>query len=164
MTGAELAALRRAASLSQTELGRLAGLGRQTVSYWERRPKLDLRAHALRQIAKFLALPAPPQLIRAFLAQESNEPPMRRLNGPLTGQRVRCGAKTRKGTPCAALSLPNKRRCKFHGGMSTGPKTPEGRERIAQAQRARWERAKTMESNGESQNSKHFDNGGRNGG
>ncbi|WP_354540881.1 HGGxSTG domain-containing protein [Roseovarius sp. MBR-6] len=51
----------------------------------------------------------------------------------------RCGAETRKGTPCRAKPLPGKRRCKFHGGMSTGPRTPEGRERIAEAQRQRWQ-------------------------
>lgn len=39
-----------------------------------------------------------------------------------------CGAKTRKGTPCKALALPNGR-CRFHGGMSTGPRTPEGKAR-----------------------------------
>ncbi|OOY26786.1 hypothetical protein BMI90_16410 [Thioclava sp. L04-15] len=53
-------------------------------------------------------------------------------------RRVRCGAKTRKGHPCKVLSLPGKRRCKFHGGLSTGPKTPEGIERIREAQRRRW--------------------------
>jgi hypothetical protein len=37
-----------------------------------------------------------------------------------------CAAKTRKNTPCKALALPNGR-CRFHGGMSTGPKTPEGK-------------------------------------
>lgn len=53
--------------------------------------------------------------------------------------RVICGAKTtRKGTPCKNLSEPGRKRCKFHGGRSTGPKTAEGRERIAQAQRRRW--------------------------
>lgn len=49
-----------------------------------------------------------------------------------------CGARTRKGTPCKAEALPGKKRCKFHGGLSTGPKTLEGRERIAAAQRKRW--------------------------
>ena len=49
-----------------------------------------------------------------------------------------CGAKTRKGIPCKCKPLPGKRRCKFHGGLSTGPKTREGRERIAEAQRRRW--------------------------
>lgn len=31
-----------------------------------------------------------------------------------------------------------KRRCRFHGGLSTGPKTEAGRARIAEAQRRRW--------------------------
>ncbi len=52
--------------------------------------------------------------------------------------RQKCGAMTRKGTPCRCKPLPGKRRCKFHGGASTGPKTLEGRERIAEAQRRRW--------------------------
>jgi hypothetical protein len=54
--------------------------------------------------------------------------------------RVICGAKTRKGKPCRCKSVPGKRRCKFHGGLSTGPKTADGIERIRAAQRARWER------------------------
>ena len=55
--------------------------------------------------------------------------------------RVTCGAKTtRKGTPCRNKSEPGRKRCKFHGGRSTGPKTAEGRERIAEAQRQRWAR------------------------
>jgi hypothetical protein len=52
--------------------------------------------------------------------------------------RQRCGAKTRKGLPCRQLSEPGKRRCRFHGGLSTGPKNDEGRQRIAMAQRQRW--------------------------
>lgn len=44
----------------------------------------------------------------------------------------RCGAKTRKGTPCRAPAMKNGR-CRLHGGKSTGPKTPEGIERIRQA-------------------------------
>ena len=41
--------------------------------------------------------------------------------------RVECGAKTRAGHPCRAKSLPGKRRCKWHGGCSTGPSTAEGK-------------------------------------
>ena len=49
----------------------------------------------------------------------------------------RCGAHARStGEPCKAKALPNGR-CKNHGGMSTGPKTPEGREAIAEATRQR---------------------------
>src|SRR5690242_18200905 len=49
----------------------------------------------------------------------------------------RCGAMTRCGTPCRAPGV-HKRdgiygRCRLHGGCSTGPKTPEGRERARMA-------------------------------
>lgn len=44
--------------------------------------------------------------------------------------RVPCGAKRhRDGLPCRAASEPGKRRCRFHGGKSTGPRTPEGKAR-----------------------------------
>ena len=49
----------------------------------------------------------------------------------------RCGAFARStGQPCKAKGLANGR-CKNHGGMSTGPKTPEGRQAISQATRKR---------------------------
>lgn len=38
----------------------------------------------------------------------------------------RCEARTRKGTPCKAQAMRNGR-CRNHGGMSTGPRTPEGK-------------------------------------
>ena len=41
-------------------------------------------------------------------------------------EKIECGAKTRKGTSCQAKALMNGR-CRNHGGMSTGPKTPEGK-------------------------------------
>jgi len=44
-----------------------------------------------------------------------------------------CGAKTRSGKPCEKFPLASKRRCRLHGGLSTGPKTVEGRGRIAAA-------------------------------
>jgi hypothetical protein len=51
-----------------------------------------------------------------------------------------CGAKNRRGEPCRGTIVPGKRRCRFHGGLSTGPKTVEGKARIAAAQRRRWAR------------------------
>ena len=48
-----------------------------------------------------------------------------------------CDAYARStGKPCQAKALPNGR-CKNHGGLSTGPKTPEGRKAIAEATRQR---------------------------
>ena len=37
--------------------------------------------------------------------------------------RPRCCAKTRAGAPCIMRVVPGKRRCRFHGGLSTGPRT-----------------------------------------
>ena len=44
----------------------------------------------------------------------------------------RCGAKTRRGTSCECPAMRNGR-CRLHGGLSTGPKTAEGIERIRRA-------------------------------
>lgn len=44
----------------------------------------------------------------------------------------RCGARNRRGTPCQCPAMANGR-CRLHGGLSTGPKTPEGIERIRRA-------------------------------
>ena len=45
--------------------------------------------------------------------------------------RVPCGARRRRdGAPCEALSVPGKRRCKWHGGCSTGPRTFEGKMKV----------------------------------
>ncbi|PWU04165.1 MAG: hypothetical protein C5B51_17340 [Terriglobia bacterium] len=53
-------------------------------------------------------------------------------------KKPRCGAKTRKGTPCQASAIWSTRskrytRCRNHGGCSTGPTTAEGIERIRRA-------------------------------
>ena len=45
----------------------------------------------------------------------------------------RCGAKTRKGTECQRPANKRNGRCRVHGGASTGPRTEEGRARIAEA-------------------------------
>jgi len=42
-----------------------------------------------------------------------------------------CGAKTRTGTRCKITTLYPNGRCKLHGGLSTGPRTPEGKQRVA---------------------------------
>lgn len=40
-----------------------------------------------------------------------------------------CGAKTRRGTLCKTRAMANGR-CRMHGGLSTGPRTAAGIERI----------------------------------
>ena len=44
-------------------------------------------------------------------------------------RRVHCGARKRDGAMCRGMAEPGANRCRFHGGRSTGPTTPEGRKR-----------------------------------
>ena len=55
---------------------------------------------------------------------------------------MRCLAKTRKGTACQKPPLRGKTRCRLHGGLSSGPRTAEGRARIAQAHYRHGRRSK----------------------
>jgi hypothetical protein len=70
--------------------------------------------------------------------QVASKPPKRNgwlKNGNPTGDFsavTRCGAKTRHGTACKCPAMTNGR-CRLHGGLSTGPKTAEGIERIRRA-------------------------------
>lgn len=49
-------------------------------------------------------------------------------------QCAQCQAKSKRtGVQCRAPATAGKTKCRFHGGASTGPKTPEGRQRCAQA-------------------------------
>ena len=45
----------------------------------------------------------------------------------------RCGAKTRKGTPCQRPANKKNGRCRLHGGASSGPRTEVGRAKISAA-------------------------------
>ena len=45
----------------------------------------------------------------------------------------RCGAKTRRGTACQRPANKQNGRCRLHGGASTGPRTEQGRAKIAAA-------------------------------
>jgi hypothetical protein len=62
-------------------------------------------------------------VMTASSAATSNCPKLRRRRK----DRPRCGAKTRAGGTCMVRVELGKARCRFHGGMSTGPKTAAGR-------------------------------------
>lgn len=150
MTGAELRQARLEAGLTQQQLANKTGFHRLAVGYWENKSGTFTARHgaayafAMALGMKYYSLP-----IRARAAWGFTEPDTKRIEAELARMakahaqrqatmRMRCNAKTRKGTPCRALSLPGKQRCKFHGGLSTGPRTIEGREKIAEAQLTRW--------------------------
>lgn len=46
-----------------------------------------------------------------------------RLEMPAELHELRCGAKTRAGTPCKRRDLYAPGRCRLHGGLSSGPKS-----------------------------------------
>ena len=73
-----------------------------------------------------------PQDTTGYLFKMANRNPSKAL----------CRAKTRSGTPCKRAGNPIYGRCHLHGGKSTGPKTEEGRARIAAAQFKHGKRSK----------------------
>jgi hypothetical protein len=149
MTGAALRDARRDARLSRRALAALCGLHPDTVRYWEAKPYLDMRGHAPERMLKALGLGHlsrrgvyPSERFHASRFGDYATTTRARLGvlaeRGISGRHKKCGARTRKGVPCRAVVLPGKTRCKFHGGASTGPRTVEGRARIAEAQRNRW--------------------------
>lgn len=54
---------------------------------------------------------------------------------PRTILKSLCGARSKQnaGRPCRQPAMKRRNRCRLHGGFSTGPKTPEGKIRSAQA-------------------------------
>lgn len=142
ITGKALAECRKSAGYTQTDLADLIGCGRHAVSYWETKPELSLRWGVPNRIAVQLGIPIPQPIPRAGVAAWEricciNAPIHARANHGVLVQR--CGAKTRAGHPCKRRPEPERKRCRNHGGLSTGPKTQEGRLRIAAVQRRRWQ-------------------------
>jgi transcriptional regulator with XRE-family HTH domain len=192
LTGQELATLRRAAGLTQTQLAQAAGVGRHAVSYWETKAVVDPRGWAPKRMFEVLGIKVVPPVVpqsetisrgraRArhgmlpsldrYVAEAMAREEARLIAKKRTTQarlvartratqerltarekaaqarrRVPCGAVTRKGVPCRMLSVPGRKRCKLHGGMSTGPRTAAGRARIAEARRRRWGKREPLEA------------------
>jgi hypothetical protein len=55
-----------------------------------------------------------------------------RITLPLAQAAPRCGARTRNGSACKSPGMSNGR-CRLRGGLSTGPRTPEGLEQMRRA-------------------------------
>ena len=160
ISGTDLRAARQAAKITQADLAKRVGVSRETVQYWEAKPTI-VRRSAGERMAEALGLrincttiahtggwgvswceQADAQaevLFAAYLARTKAREALR-----LARLRVIRGAKTRKDGQCRNKSEPRKRRCKFHGGQSTGAKTPEGLARIAEAHRQRWARVRAL--------------------
>ena len=111
------------------------------------------RAKRAAQREMVMALPRPrdaeERLLIEIMKLMVREP--RREAVPSKGLRDRCGAKCRDGHACRAPVFKRAdgtlaRRCRMHGGASTGPKTEEGKRRALAALQAgllrRWARHK----------------------
>lgn len=146
MTGDELKQHRLRRGLSRPALAALAGLHPSSVKYWERKGKARISGHAPSRLLLAMGLEEPQRLQFSPSPRRGwdNFPTTTRARGGVLGSGAvqsyskQCGARSRKGTACRSKPTPGKRRCRFHGGLSTGPKTQAGRNRIAEAQRKRW--------------------------
>jgi hypothetical protein len=94
-----------------------------------REKKIDNTSWALRRAVHRMA------------RQQQLRKPLHRL---LKHELPLCGARTRTGRPCQAPAwwdedrcVPRNGRCRVHGGLSSGPRTPEGKRRIGEAARLR---------------------------
>ncbi|WP_369821000.1 HGGxSTG domain-containing protein [Novosphingobium sp. CCH12-A3] len=92
--------------------------------YWRASDQWRKRCDALREAARLAWLANPSLRFVEPICQ-----PFSRM--PAEFQRLICGARTRTGTPCKRRDLYRSGRCKLHGGLSTGPKTLEGKARSA---------------------------------
>lgn len=147
MTGADLRKTRKALGLSQNALAQRSGVGRHAVSHWECKTTIDPRGWALRRMLRALGRPDLPDFptgaTRAYRVLASQYARARGgvfVQSGFQASDIRCGAFRNDGKPCRHKVEPDKKRCKFHGGCSTGPKTADGKDRIAEAQRRRWAR------------------------
>lgn len=157
LTGQTIQEARQKTKMNQTEFGKSIGVSRHTISYWEKKSSIEAGRYGprgtLEKIFGALNLPIFFQsnarargwgitalqkstLDRQF--EKSLTDFEARQEIQLSKRRVICRAKTRKGHPCKLMSEPGRQRCKFHDGMSTGPRTAEGRAKIAAAQKKRW--------------------------
>lgn len=158
--GAELKRRREGKGWSQRELARRAGLRHGTVQYLERRGELNQNCRGILACARALRWrprhpkPEPVELLDIWAdVTEAMERILKRKYGltrpkPKAPAPQTCDAKTRQGHPCRNKPMPGKRRCKFHGGMSTGPRTAEGREKLSRLMRERRARERQRKTSG----------------
>lgn len=158
----ELRAARKALGWSQGELAKRSGFSRRTVAYHEQKPggRIDgVAPAAFRAVlleAGAVLAPAPPRRMPPPSPFElvfwRRPPKIKVLRDPPAPRPPKlppqiCGARTRDGDPCKAKAVAGKKRCRNHGGLSTGPRTVEGLAVIAAAQRARHAREREHVAN-----------------
>ena len=171
--GNQIRAARALLSWTQPQLAEAAALHPNAIAYWEGREQIPhgwqpvacrrIREALLRAGVDFLLSPVVGvRLVATHNKATSTRRRARAHHGVLRILRPQkcktsvipvqavsarspataCSAKTRTGRPCARRAMANGR-CPNHGGLSSGPKSDAGRQRIAEAQKQRWVRWRT---------------------
>lgn len=160
MKGPELQYIRRLLGFSRPQLALLINVHPDTIRYWERKVHIRYDASVPEQILAALDLGALdvqmaqwsdryrrllqnskcPVAPKGYEDRVSNEPEGQ--SPEIQTGKTACGARTRTGGACKAKPFRGRSRCRMHGGLSTGPKTEAGRQRISDAQKRRWKNAR----------------------
>jgi len=101
---------------------------------WQARYEAFLEERHHRPLPVGLLLGSRRALSRVLMAQHAEKQAFlaTRPMFPEICRDLTCGAKTRRGTPCQRRDLWGlNARCRLHGGLSTGPRTAEGKQRAA---------------------------------
>lgn len=77
-------------------------------------------------------------MFAAWRARGYSYPPPATVPFPDDLRDLTCGAKNRQGGPCRNRDIYRNGRCRFHGGLSTGPKSVEGRAQARSNLGRRW--------------------------
>lgn len=139
-----LKTMRAAAGWTQKDLAAKIGRSVRTVKHWESQPGQLDGVSVSKMEAAFRAEYITEGMAPLLAAERERRLQWlkKRLQKPI--RHSTCDARNRKGTACRNKPIPGKRRCRFHGGLSTGPKTAEGKARIAAATRQRMQERKQL--------------------
>ena len=106
------------------------GVGMSRQSKWFR--ELVARIIAEGEAERAQKMAPPPKQLRMTTEHAREYQRLNQYPYPPTFYIFTCGARTRAGTPCKRRDLWSNGRCKFHGGLSTGPRTEQGRRQSAE--------------------------------
>jgi hypothetical protein len=112
----------------------------------EEERKLDKWEQDKIQMALWRMRPIPGFFDRSVTSRHQLQISLRKQGLKKVNKLLRCGALTRSGKPCQCKPEEGKRRCRYHGGRSTGPKTQVGRDAIRESNRRRAQVRKSSEA------------------
>ncbi len=130
-----LKTMRAACGWTQKDLAEKIGRHVRTIKYWEAQPGRIGGVAVSEMVEAFRDEGITEGMAPLLAAERGRRQQKLKAHRKQVVHYQTCDARTRRGTTCMCKPIPGKRRCKFHGGLSTGPRTPEGKARIAEAQR-----------------------------